>query len=144
MNNEQFRRLLVDNSSSSKSDEKKPTPGRNAPGGATPSGGLLGSRMRSSIPMTPYVSLDPTSFLGETANTCPCPCTGAPSQESTSPVNLQNSGAKAINDLPSDSSPPPRRRVRNYHPDIRTAHNYAMRKKKKTTFRSASRHWRRW
>lgn len=55
MNNEQFRRLLADNSSSSKSNETVPSQGRNAPGGATPSSGLLGSRMRSSIPMTPYV-----------------------------------------------------------------------------------------
>ncbi|KAJ5653077.1 RED-likeN-terminal [Penicillium lividum] len=54
MNNEQFRRLLADNSSSVKSGEKPPFSSRNAaPGSATPGGGLLGSRMRSSIPMTP-------------------------------------------------------------------------------------------
>ncbi|KAJ5090169.1 hypothetical protein N7532_008853 [Penicillium argentinense] len=52
MNNEQFRRLLADNKTSSKSDDKPGTPSHNAPGGATP-GPLLGSRMRSSIPMTP-------------------------------------------------------------------------------------------
>lgn len=53
MNNEQFRRLLADNSS--QSTGKPATSARNAaPGSATP-GGLLGSRMRSSIPMTPYI-----------------------------------------------------------------------------------------
>ncbi|KAI2691990.1 hypothetical protein LCP963914a_84 [Penicillium roqueforti] len=52
MNNEQFRRLLADQSSS-KPKPQSPTPGRDASrGGATP-GGSLGSRMRSSIPMTP-------------------------------------------------------------------------------------------
>ncbi|KAJ6128580.1 hypothetical protein N7471_009797 [Penicillium samsonianum] len=52
MNNEQFRRLLADQSSSKLKDQS-PAPGRDAPrGGATP-GGSLGSRMRSSIPMTP-------------------------------------------------------------------------------------------
>lgn len=59
MNNEQFRRLLSGNSSNSA--EKSSTPTRNvASGGATP-GGLLGSRMRSSIPMTPYVTLRDTN-----------------------------------------------------------------------------------
>lgn len=59
MNNEQFRRLLSGNSSNSA--EKSSTPARNvASGGATP-GGLLGSRMRSSIPMTPYVTLRDTN-----------------------------------------------------------------------------------
>ncbi|KAJ6096590.1 hypothetical protein N7486_007336 [Penicillium sp. IBT 16267x] len=54
MNNEQFRRLLADNSSSAKSGDKSSSSSRNAaPGSATPGGGLLGSRMRSSIPMTP-------------------------------------------------------------------------------------------
>ncbi|KAJ5584314.1 uncharacterized protein N7459_004114 [Penicillium hispanicum] len=57
MNNEQFRRLLASNSASSKSGDKSSASGRNASaGGATP-GGLLGSRMRSSIPMTPCVFL---------------------------------------------------------------------------------------
>ncbi|CAI7601527.1 unnamed protein product [Penicillium pancosmium] len=52
MNNDQFRRMLAGNSSSNPA-EKSSTPARNAaPGSATP-GGLLGSRMRSSIPMTP-------------------------------------------------------------------------------------------
>ncbi|KAJ5772979.1 RED-like N-terminal [Penicillium paradoxum] len=52
MNNEQFRRLLADQSSSKPKDQSS-TPGRDAArGGATP-GGSLGSRMRSSIPMTP-------------------------------------------------------------------------------------------
>ncbi|KAF7522875.1 hypothetical protein PCG10_007014 [Penicillium crustosum] len=52
MNNEQFRRLLADQSSSKPKDQS-PAPGRDASrGGATP-GGSLGSRMRSSIPMTP-------------------------------------------------------------------------------------------
>ncbi|OQE47254.1 hypothetical protein PENCOP_c001G03457 [Penicillium coprophilum] len=52
MNNEQFRRLIADQSSSKPTD-KSPTPGRDVSrGGATP-GGSLGSRMRSSIPMTP-------------------------------------------------------------------------------------------
>lgn len=56
MNNEQFRRLLADNKSTSKSGDKSGSSSRNAPaGGATPSA-MLGSRMRSSIPMTPYVS----------------------------------------------------------------------------------------
>ncbi|KAJ5669461.1 hypothetical protein N7462_010531 [Penicillium macrosclerotiorum] len=53
MNNEQFRRLLANNPSSSKSNVNSSTPAQSrVPGGATP-GGLLGSRMRSSIPMTP-------------------------------------------------------------------------------------------
>ncbi|KAJ5959272.1 uncharacterized protein N7479_006422 [Penicillium vulpinum] len=52
MNNEQFRRLIADQSSS-KPAGQSPAPGRDASrGGATP-GGSLGSRMRSSIPMTP-------------------------------------------------------------------------------------------
>ncbi|KAJ5923618.1 RED-like N-terminal [Penicillium verhagenii] len=54
MNNEQFRRLLADKSSSVKSGDKSSPSSRNAaPGSATPGGGLLGSRMRSNIPMTP-------------------------------------------------------------------------------------------
>lgn len=56
MNNEQFRRLLADTSSTSKSNEQKGQSPRNASsGGATPSA-MLGSRMRSSIPMTPCVA----------------------------------------------------------------------------------------
>lgn len=55
MNNEQFRRLLADQSSSKPKDQSA-APSRDAArGGATP-GGSLGSRMRSSIPMTPYVT----------------------------------------------------------------------------------------
>ncbi|KAJ5720611.1 RED-like N-terminal [Penicillium malachiteum] len=54
MNNEQFRRLLADNSSSAKSNNKpSPSPRNASSGNATPASGLLGSRMRSSIPMTP-------------------------------------------------------------------------------------------
>ncbi|KAJ5105331.1 hypothetical protein NUU61_002678 [Penicillium alfredii] len=49
MNNEQFRRLLVEKSPSG--SKESATPRNAAPGGATPS--ALGSRMRSSIPMTP-------------------------------------------------------------------------------------------
>ncbi|KAJ5661845.1 uncharacterized protein N7477_009461 [Penicillium maclennaniae] len=48
MNNEQFRRLLNTSSSS----ETSSAPARNASSGAS-GGGLLGSRMRNSIPMTP-------------------------------------------------------------------------------------------
>src|SRR2546423_1187934 len=48
MNNQQFRRLLVD--SSSKSGDGS---GSSPKPGATPSA-ALGSRSRSSIPMTPY------------------------------------------------------------------------------------------
>ncbi|OGM50413.1 hypothetical protein ABOM_001016 [Aspergillus bombycis] len=56
MNNEQFRRLLVnnnDNNSAQKQSQSSTSPSQNASrgGGATPA--LLGSRMRSSIPMTP-------------------------------------------------------------------------------------------
>ncbi|KXG47992.1 uncharacterized protein PGRI_018620 [Penicillium griseofulvum] len=52
MNNEQFRRLIAEQSSS-KPTGQSPAPRRDASlGGATP-GGSLGSRMRSSIPMTP-------------------------------------------------------------------------------------------
>ncbi|KAJ5619659.1 hypothetical protein N7510_003643 [Penicillium lagena] len=53
MNNDQFRRLLADKSTSSTSkNASSPSTRDAAPGGATPSG-ALGSRMRSSIPMTP-------------------------------------------------------------------------------------------
>ncbi|KAL2012046.1 hypothetical protein VTN00DRAFT_4764 [Thermoascus crustaceus] len=57
MNNEQFRRLVLDNpkptSSSTAKATATPTPARKD-GGATPGpGAVLGSRMRSSIPMTP-------------------------------------------------------------------------------------------
>ncbi|KAE8416630.1 hypothetical protein BDV36DRAFT_310017 [Aspergillus pseudocaelatus] len=57
MNNEQFRRLLVNNNKDNNSTQKQAgsstSPSQNASrgGGATPA--LLGSRMRSSIPMTP-------------------------------------------------------------------------------------------
>lgn len=55
MNNEQFRRLLVDKTAP-KPKEQGATPARDGSrGGATP-GGMLGSRMRANIPMTPYVS----------------------------------------------------------------------------------------
>lgn len=60
MNNEQFRRLVLENPKPLSSSANAATPaaaaGRKdgAPGGATP-GPVLGSRMRSSIPMTPYV-----------------------------------------------------------------------------------------
>ncbi|KAL4734343.1 hypothetical protein BDV11DRAFT_209486 [Aspergillus similis] len=68
MNNEQFRRLLFDNNRSSKPNSASPTGyshagkhGAASPQGGSDSGGqtpkpaqaLLGSRMRSSIPMTP-------------------------------------------------------------------------------------------
>ncbi|KAJ5833060.1 hypothetical protein N7474_001371 [Penicillium riverlandense] len=53
MNNDQFRRLLADKSVSSTSKNASSPSARDAaPGGATPRG-ALGSRMRSSIPMTP-------------------------------------------------------------------------------------------
>ncbi|CAG8899326.1 unnamed protein product [Penicillium egyptiacum] len=52
MNNEQFRRLLADQSSSKPKDQS-PAPGRDASRGGVTPGGSLGSRMRSSIPMTP-------------------------------------------------------------------------------------------
>lgn len=57
MNNEQFRRLLVNNNTNNSTQKagSSISPSQNASrgGGATPA--LLGSRMRSSIPMTPYV-----------------------------------------------------------------------------------------
>ncbi|EKV13306.1 RED-like, N-terminal [Penicillium digitatum] len=52
MNNEQFRRLIADQSSS-KPKNQSPAPGRDASHGGATTGGSLGSRMRSSIPMTP-------------------------------------------------------------------------------------------
>lgn len=66
MNNEQFRRLLQDNNktdtrtgarSSIDNNDTKTSQARDGggAGGATP-GAALGSRMRSSIPMTPYVT----------------------------------------------------------------------------------------
>ena len=66
MNNEQFRRLLQNNDgndtrsgagSSSGHNDSKTNQAREGggAGGATP-GAALGSRMRSSIPMTPYVT----------------------------------------------------------------------------------------
>ncbi|EEQ35758.1 conserved hypothetical protein [Microsporum canis CBS 113480] len=55
MNNEQFRRLLLDNTTTSprqaNSTSKKTSSGENAT--STERGSALGSRMRSSIPMTP-------------------------------------------------------------------------------------------
>lgn len=58
MNNEQFRRLILDQTPARDKDQSPngSSPrqqGKSAVGGATP--GVLGSRMRSSIPMTPYV-----------------------------------------------------------------------------------------
>ncbi|KAF9889274.1 hypothetical protein FE257_007587 [Aspergillus nanangensis] len=61
MNNDQFRRLVFDKPSAKTSSSHRATPQDASPdekagrGNATPSGagGLLGSRMRSSIPMTP-------------------------------------------------------------------------------------------
>jgi len=63
MNNSQFRKLVLDTPArQAGSGESKSTlgatPSRN---GATPS--ALGSRMRSSIPMTPYVPSPPPKFL---------------------------------------------------------------------------------
>ncbi|KAL4922858.1 hypothetical protein BDW62DRAFT_3932 [Aspergillus aurantiobrunneus] len=72
MNNEQFRRLLFDNGQTPKPKSASPTghspPGNYAKsstprgsdrGGQTPAQGLLGSRMRSSIPMTPRTVTTP-------------------------------------------------------------------------------------
>lgn len=66
MNNEQFRRLLFDNDQASKPKGASQTghsptgdnasPKRGSSGGQTRAPATLGSRMRSSIPMTPYVS----------------------------------------------------------------------------------------
>ncbi|KAJ5583534.1 hypothetical protein N7535_002154 [Penicillium sp. DV-2018c] len=53
MNNEQFRRLLVDQSSSKNPKDQSSTPAPDVSRGGTTPGGSLGSRMRSSIPMTP-------------------------------------------------------------------------------------------
>ena len=60
MNNTQFRRLVLDPPTAAKSNDGTVglTPHR---GGATPA---LGSRMRSSIPMTPYVTLSPSNLYG--------------------------------------------------------------------------------
>ncbi|KAJ5093246.1 RED-like N-terminal [Penicillium angulare] len=52
MNNEQFRRMLADKSSDKPNNKSSPSSRNASAGNATP-GGLLGSRMRSSIPMTP-------------------------------------------------------------------------------------------
>ncbi|KAJ5319354.1 hypothetical protein MYU51_013375 [Penicillium brevicompactum] len=52
MNNEQFRRLLV-NQAAAKSQDQGATPTGNASRGSATPGGALGSRMRSNIPMTP-------------------------------------------------------------------------------------------
>ncbi|KAF3484369.1 uncharacterized protein GIQ15_03693 [Arthroderma uncinatum] len=55
MNNEQFRRLLIDNAATSSAKQAGPTSKRSSGENAAPTGrsGALGSRMRSSIPMTP-------------------------------------------------------------------------------------------
>ncbi|KAK5658804.1 hypothetical protein OQA88_1616 [Cercophora sp. LCS_1] len=50
MNNEQFRRLMLANSSKPKSDSNGASPPSSRPGSSTPA---LGSRLKSSIPMTP-------------------------------------------------------------------------------------------
>ncbi|CAG8015217.1 unnamed protein product [Penicillium olsonii] len=52
MNNEQFRRLLVDQAAS-KPKEQGTSPKANPQRGSATPAGLLGSRMRSNIPMTP-------------------------------------------------------------------------------------------
>lgn len=57
MNNTQFRRLVLDTPTASKTEE-------NSMGSKLQSGGAipaLGSRMRSNIPMTPYC--DPNTFI---------------------------------------------------------------------------------
>ncbi|KAF7588737.1 hypothetical protein BBP40_005263 [Aspergillus hancockii] len=59
MNNDQFRRLILDNSSSKSPQQTKASTSQDAAhssGGATPA---LGSRMRSSIPMTPRTVTNP-------------------------------------------------------------------------------------
>ncbi|KAJ5272689.1 RED-like N-terminal [Penicillium angulare] len=53
MNNEQFRRMLADKSSDKSNNKLSPSSRNASAGNATPGGALLGSRMRSSIPMTP-------------------------------------------------------------------------------------------
>ncbi|TPR01165.1 Metallo-beta-lactamase family protein [Aspergillus niger] len=60
MNNDQFRRLVLDNPSSKPAKSTSPdasSPSQQQPrksiGNATPAAGALGSRLRSSIPMTP-------------------------------------------------------------------------------------------
>ncbi|KAK1755333.1 hypothetical protein QBC47DRAFT_452775 [Echria macrotheca] len=55
MNNEQFRRLLLANSAKPKPSQNgtSSSPPTNAAGSSTPSAGALGSRLKSSIPMTP-------------------------------------------------------------------------------------------
>ncbi|KAE8372580.1 hypothetical protein BDV26DRAFT_90995 [Aspergillus bertholletiae] len=60
MNNEQFRRLLVNNNNSNNNNNNNSTQkksqsstSQDAPGGGGATPALLGSRMRSSIPMTP-------------------------------------------------------------------------------------------
>lgn len=129
MNNEQFRRLL-DNSSSS---EKSSTPARNAAAGGAGAGagGLLGSRMRSSIPMTPYVFPARHRSSTNQANlSCPKRI-GALYLESISPANSPNSAVRATSDQANDSSPPPRPREANCQPDTKTEHNYAMYREKK-------------
>jgi hypothetical protein len=51
MNNEQFRRLLLANAAKSKTDKNGPSPTADRPSSSTPA--ALGSRLKSSIPMTP-------------------------------------------------------------------------------------------
>lgn len=51
MNNEQFRRLLLANAAKSKPDKNGPSPTADRPSSSTPV--ALGSRLKSSIPMTP-------------------------------------------------------------------------------------------
>lgn len=58
MNNTQFRRLVLDTPTVSKSNAS--TDGATQRGDTTPS--ALGSRMRSNIPMTPYVFYSQTYF----------------------------------------------------------------------------------
>ena len=55
MNNTQFRRLVLDTPGSATRKDGD-VPGTTSRGGTTPA---LGSRMRSSIPMTPYVHSNP-------------------------------------------------------------------------------------
>ena len=51
MNNEQFRRILLANSTKSSSDKNGVSPAESRPSSSTPA--ALGSRLKSSIPMTP-------------------------------------------------------------------------------------------
>ncbi|PWY78212.1 hypothetical protein BO70DRAFT_430136 [Aspergillus heteromorphus CBS 117.55] len=67
MNNDQFRRLVLDKPDSRRPPNRSPSdgtspdqPSRRAMGGATPSASALGSRQRSSIPMTPRTLTTPS------------------------------------------------------------------------------------